>query len=96
MYCEAVPAPVTANVPELVTGEPATLNALGIVSPTLVTVPLVMVGNVANVPSPLRYCEVVPVGSSNFAFNAFCKSVWLLSVPVILPHTAAVAAPAAT
>ena len=41
--CEAVPAPVTAIVPELVTGESATLNAEGIDNPTLVTVPEVFV-----------------------------------------------------
>jgi len=34
-----LPAPVTANVPAEVTGEPATENAAGIVRATLVTVP---------------------------------------------------------
>jgi hypothetical protein len=86
MYCVVSPVAVTASVPEVVTGELATENALGIVSPTLVTVPLVIVGNVAKVPSPLKYCEVVPVGSSNLAFKAFWRSVWLDRVPVIEPQ----------
>jgi len=37
--CELVPAPVTANVPDEVIGEPATEKAAGIVRATLVTVP---------------------------------------------------------
>jgi hypothetical protein len=43
MYCEAVPFAVTANVPELVIGEFATLKADGIVNPTEVTVPELIV-----------------------------------------------------
>ena len=46
-YCDVVPAPVTVNVPEPVTGELATLNAEGIDNPTLVTVPVLAVAEVA-------------------------------------------------
>ena len=38
-YCDTVPAPVTAKVPEVVTGLFVTVNAEGIVKPTDVTVP---------------------------------------------------------
>jgi hypothetical protein len=86
MYCVVSPVAVTASVPELVIGELATLNALGIVSPTDVTVPLGMAGNVAKEPSPRRYCDVVPVGLLYFALRAFWRSVWLDRVPVIDPH----------
>ena len=39
MYCETRPAPVIAKVPEVVIGDPVTLNAEGTVNPTEVTVP---------------------------------------------------------
>ena len=39
MYCVVSPAPVIAIVPELVTGDPVTVNAAGIVMPIDVTVP---------------------------------------------------------
>jgi hypothetical protein len=40
MYCVVLPVAVTAKVPELVIGEPETLNALGTVKATEVTVPV--------------------------------------------------------
>ena len=61
IYSAVVPAPVTANVPDVVTGLLATVNAAGMVRPTDVTVPLPPAGKVASDPSPLIYCEVLPL-----------------------------------
>jgi hypothetical protein len=82
MYCAVVPAPVTANVPELVTGLLATLNAAGIVKPTLVTVPVGIVGKVARLPSPRTYSDVVPLGVLNLPLNVVQSPE--LSAPLLL------------
>jgi len=51
MYCEADPAPVIAIVPDEVTGLFETVNAEGIETPTLFTVPAPL--GTAHCPSPL-------------------------------------------
>jgi hypothetical protein len=46
-----------------------------------------VVGNVAREKSPRKYCEVVPVVIVGcLPDKALHRSVWLLSVPVMLPH----------
>ena len=52
------------------------------VRPTDVTVPVVIVGKVARLPSPLMYCDVVPAGVLNLPLNVL-QSV-LLSLPVLM------------
>ena len=53
MYCSVVPAPVIANVPEFVIGEPVTVNAEGAVKPTLDTPPPGIAASIVNVLLPL-------------------------------------------
>ena len=56
----AVPLKEIANVPLVVIGLPETDKNAGTVAATLVTVPLLSVGNVCNAPVPSMYCEPRP------------------------------------
>jgi hypothetical protein len=100
-------ANVTASVPLVVIGEPATDRKLGTLSATLVTEPLPLPAaviaactnavvatfvelslageTVGAVGVPVKVGEA----SGALADKAVFKSVWLASVPVMLPHAAA-------
>jgi len=93
----AVPERVTANVPDVVIGEPEMLKKLGTVIATEVTVPDVAPGGAAQVPSALRKFVVPPpdeganplrddVNAGRIALTcATVKSKGLAVPPVLLP-----------
>ena len=70
MYSDVVPAPDSVITPELVIGEPATVNAEGATKPTLVTVPLPDDDQLAVVPSDVNTCPTVPIANSSLTFAA--------------------------
>jgi hypothetical protein len=70
MYCDAMPAAVIASVPDVVIGEPVTLNAAGVVSATLVTVPpLTVVNSTSPVPALLSVNTCPTVATESLTFG---------------------------
>ena len=65
IYSVVAPAPVNANVPLVVIGEPPILNAEGTVMRTSVTVPVPLTVAKDKLPEPsvVRACPFVPVSS---------------------------------
>jgi hypothetical protein len=98
----AVPLKLTAKVPLLVTGLPATLKKLGTVKPTEVTVPTVKVVQVIALelpPAEVKTCPLVPAVIGKLKFQvpaAACGKILttpelrpfnIMELEVILPET---------